>query len=219
MSVWGIRPLGHARVAAPGWARTTIAVLLLHAVVLAAPEFTSTWASPDAAGTSFAGRKVAALVISQDQNLQISAEEALARELAAIGMKDVVAAYRMVPREELRDAARARPWFERAGVEGVVALRLVRAETQQRYTPAYWAAPGYSSLWGYYGYGWNAVYQPGYLQEDTVVVVENLIFSVSRDKLLWAGVSETTNAKNAGALIKDLVKETIKEMRKAKLIR
>ena len=39
------------------------------------------------------------------------------------------------------------------------------------------------------------------------------------NKLLWAGVSETTNPKNAGTVIKDLVKETIKEMRKEKLIR
>ena len=57
------------------------------------------------------------------------------------------------------------------------------------------------------------------MRDDTVVVIENLIFSVPQNKLLWAGVSETTNPKNAGALVKDLVKETIKEMRKEKLIR
>jgi hypothetical protein len=195
-----------------------VSVLSLHVVVLAAPKFTSTWKAPEAAGTSFAGTKVAALVISADENLRMSGEEALARELTAIGMKDVVAAYRLIPREELLDADKARPWFERAGVEGVVTLRLVRSETE-RYAPAYWATPNYSSLWGYYGYGWNSVYVVGSMREDTTVVVENLIFSVSKNKLLWAGVSETTNPKNAGALIKDLVKETIKEMRKEKLIR
>lgn len=198
---------------------TLVPALLLQVVALAAPRFTSTWSAPGVAGTSLSGKKIAALVISQDESLRISGEEALARELAAIGIKDVVAAYRLVPREELLDADRARPWFERAGVEGVVALRLVRAEKERTYTPAYWSTPSYSTLWGYYGYGWGAVYSPGYVREDTIVVIENLIFSVSRNQLLWAGVSETTNPKNAGAVIKELVKETIKEMRKDKLIR
>ena len=191
----------------------------LGAVLAAAPRFTSTWKAPEAAGVSFAARKVAALVISDDESLRVSSEEALVRELVAIGIKDAVAAYRLVPREELKDAAKAKPWFERAGVEGVVTLRLVRAETEQVYTPSYWASPYYTSLWGYYGYGWGVAYEFGSSREDTVVVIENLVFSVSKDKLLWAGVSETTNPKNAGTLIKDLVKETIKEMRKEKLIR
>ena len=191
----------------------------LGTVLAAAPRFTSTWKAPEAAGVSFAARKVAALVISDDESLRVSSEEALVRELVAIGIKDAVAAYRLVPREELKDAAKAKPWFERAGVEGVVTLRLVRAETEQVYTPSYWASPYYTSLWGYYGYGWGVAYEFGSSREDTVVVIENLVFSVSKDKLLWAGVSETTNPKNAGTLIKDLVKETIKEMRKEKLIR
>ena len=202
--------------------RTVAGALLvlvsLSVTLVAAPKFTSTWKAPEAAGASFKGKKVAALVISQDENLRVSGEEALVRELAAIGITDGVAAYRLIPREELKDAAKAKPWFERAGVEGVVALRLVSADTETRYTPAYWAAPSYTSLWGYYGYGWTAVYEIGPPREDTKVVIENLIFSVSKDKLLWAGVSETTNPKNAGVLIKDLVKETIKEMRKQKLI-
>ncbi len=113
----------------------------LGTVLAAAPRFTSTWKAPEAAGVSFAARKVAALVISQDENLRVSSEEALVRELVAIGIKDAVAAYRLVPREELKDAAKAKPWFERAGVEGVVTLRLVRAETEQAYTPSYWASP------------------------------------------------------------------------------
>jgi hypothetical protein len=194
-------------------------VLSLSVAVIAAPRFTSTWMAPEAKGTSFAGRKVAALVISQDENLRMSSEEALVRELATVGVKDAVAAYRLVPKEELQDAVKAKPWFERAGVEGVVALRLVRAETEQNYPATYWAAPAYSSFWGYYGYGWGVSYEFGSMREDTTLVIENLVFSVSKDKLLWAAVSETTNPKNAGTLIKDLVKETMKEMRKARLVR
>ena len=110
MSSWRIRRLSLAPAAmlVRASAATLVAAVVLHTVVLAAPKFTSTWKAPEAARTSFAGTKVAALVISGDENLRMSAEEALARELAAIGMKDVVAAYRLIPREELQDATKAR---------------------------------------------------------------------------------------------------------------
>ena len=117
------------------FAATLTIAIVLGSVVIAAPKFTSTWKAPDAAGTSFAGKKVAALVMSSDENLRVSGEEGLARELATRGVVPV-AAYKLVPREELRDPARARGWFERASVEGVVpkvfeqaAMELVRPRT------------------------------------------------------------------------------------------
>jgi hypothetical protein len=180
-------------------------------------KFTSTWKSPEAAGTSFAGRKVAALVISGDENLRVSVEEGLGRELAKRGLVPTMA-YRLVPREELRDAERARPWFERAGVEGVVALRLVSADKERRYEPGVWMTPYYSSLWGYYGHGWGTLYDPGTVREDTVIVIEALIFSVPRNMLLWAGVSRSTNPKSAARLLEDLVEAAVKEMQKQGLV-
>ena len=161
---------------------------------------------------------MAALIISQDENLRISGEEALVRELAAIGVPGGVASYRIVPREELNDPAKARVWYERSGAEGVVAMRLVSADVRRTWTPSTWTTPYYSTLWGYYGYGWGSVYDPGYLREDMVAVIETLVFSVPQNKLLWAGVTESTNPKGAGKIIKDVVAATIKEMKKQGLV-
>lgn len=199
----------------------TLLALLLSAAALAGPKFTSTWKAPDAAGISFAGKKVAALIISDDQDLRTSGEEALVRELAAIGLTQGVASYRMVPREELRDPDKAKGWYERAAVEGVVAMRLVKADTRQTWTPSLWSSPTYSSLWSYYGYGWSNVYvyDPGSTRTDTVAIVETLVFSVPQNKLLWAGVTETMNPKDAQRTIKDIVTATVKEMRKQGLVR
>ena len=49
------------------------------------------------------------------------------------------------------------------------------------------------------------------------MTVETLVFSVSRDKLLWAALSETTNPKSMDAFMKDLVTKAVKEMKKAGL--
>src|SRR5436190_12042092 len=56
---------------------TIVATLALSAAVTASgPKFTSTWKAPEAAGVSFTGKKVAALIMSDDQGLRVSGEEA-----------------------------------------------------------------------------------------------------------------------------------------------
>lgn len=197
------------------------ATLIVAAVVSTAasdPKFTSSWSAPDAKGTTFAGKKVAALIVTKDQNLRISGEEQLVRELNARGIQGI-ATYKMMPQEESQSAERARPWIERSGVEGVVALRPISAERERTYSPATWTTTSYSTLWGYYGYGWTSYYDPGGYRDDSTLVVETLVYSVPRDMLLWAGVSTTTNPKEAQAYITSLVKEAIKEMRKKQLVK
>jgi hypothetical protein len=196
--------------------RNLIRVLILAVAtgaVVHAAAFKSTWKAPDAGRTTFAGKKVAALVIVKDESLRQSAEEALARELEALGVQGK-AAYRLAPREVMQDKDKAKAWFEKVNVEGVIAMRLVDAKTVTTYSPATWTTGYYGSLWGYYGYSWGAVWDPGYQSTDTVLTVETLIFSVPRDKLLWAAVSETTNPKNLAAFMKDLVTKAAKEVKK-----
>ena len=190
---------------------TVPATLLAVAALSAAPEFKSVWRSPDAAQVSFAGKKVAALVITQDDSLRMSGEESLVRELTARGMQ-AVATYRMAPKEELQSAERARVWFERANVDGVIALRPVSSEKRIAYNDSLWMSPSYNTFWGYYGYGYSSVVVIGGGSRDTVVTVEMLIFSVPRNQLLWAAVSETRNPKTLQKCVEDLVKESVKQI-------
>ncbi len=197
---------------------TLAATVAAVTVLSAAPKFTSAWRSPDAAGVSFAGKKVAALVITQDDSLRVAGEEALANELSARGLQSV-ATYRIAPKEELQKADRAKVWFEKAHVEGVVAMRPVSADKRLTYNPGIWVGSSYSTLWGYYGYGWDSMYVPGTIDRDTIVVVETTIYSVPRNQLLWAAVSESKNPKTLQSFVEDLVKESVKELQKQGLAR
>jgi hypothetical protein len=172
----------------------------------------------DAGTISLAGKKVAALVISKDDSLRVTGEDGLARELTARGMQGV-ATYRIAPKEELQSGERAKVWFEKANVEGVVVLRPVSSEKRTSYTTGTWTTPYYSSLWGYYNYGWGSAYIPGSIESATFVVVESTIYSVPRNELLWAAVSETKNPKDLRGFIEELVKESVKEMQKQGLAR
>ena len=196
-----------------------LAAAALSVVVLSADvKFSSAWRSSEAGTVSFAGKKIAALVISQDDSLRIPGEEALVRELTARGLQSV-ATYRIAPKEELQSADRAKGWFEKANVEGVVALRPVSKDTRNTYNATMWTNPYYTSFWGYYGYGWSNPYVIGSVDQDTIVVVETTIYSVPRNLLLWAAVSETKNPKTLQAFVQDLVKESVKELHKQGLAR
>ncbi|HEU4689057.1 MAG TPA: hypothetical protein VFS23_11875 [Vicinamibacterales bacterium] len=200
--------------------RLCIGILVTFAatVVIAAPKFLNVWKSPEVSRLNFAGKKVAALVITDNQSLQMSGEEALTRELSGRGVMGTPT-YRFVPREELKSAESAKGWFERAKVEGVVALRPVRAEKGREYTAVVWSSGYYPSFWGYYGYGWSSAYvTPLGARDTTTITVETLVYDLTRDQLVWAATSETRDPKNLQDFIKDLVKGAVSEMRKMKLV-
>jgi hypothetical protein len=182
------------------------------ASVSAQVKFTSVWAAPDAQTVSFKGQKVAALVMLDDWERRVPREEALARELTARGMNGV-AAYKVIPKEELKDVKRARAWFEKVSVAGVVALRPTSDEKIKSYTSQIWTSPSYATFDEYYPYGWATTYQFG-AREDRVVVVETSIYKVSTGALVWGGVSEVTNPKNLQQAIGDIVKEAANKIEK-----
>jgi hypothetical protein len=190
-----------------------VMITLASGALVHGAKFLSTWRAPDVERLNFAGKKVAAAVISSDQNLQVSAEEALAGELTALGLKGVPA-YRIVPREEIGKKENVKGWFERSGVEGLVVMRLVSADKQVTYTPDVWVSTMYANPWDYYAYGWGTAIGGVQRREDVVLTIETLIFNVTQAKLVWAGVSEKTNPKDAQKVVKELVKAIVDEMRK-----
>lgn len=194
-----------------------LALVLSVGTVLAAEKFKSTWKAPDIGTLGFAGKKVVALVMTGDQNLEVAGEEALVYELNARGVKGV-AAYRMIPREELRDKDKAKEWFARTKVEGAVLMRVLSSERETTYRPDMWVTSSYSTLWSYYGYGWTSVYVPGETRKNLYVTIETLVFDVTRDKLVWAGVSEKTNPKGVQRVVNELMAEVVSEMRREGLV-
>ena len=199
-------------------ATVAVAVLMVEGFKADEPKLHSVWRLQDGSQLNFAGQKVATLVITDDLSLQMSGEEALARELYSRSVTGV-ATYRIAPREELKTAAKARTWFEKAGVAGVVVLRPVAVEREKTYSPVVWAS-GYCPVgtWGFYDYGWMNVGAVRATGTRTTVVVEMLVFDLRRDKLVWAATSETRDQNNLQEFIGELVSAAVKEMQKAKFV-
>jgi hypothetical protein len=204
--------------------KVLISLFVLVAAACATARLTSSWKAPDTGPLNFAGKKVVALVISEDQAMRRQAEDSLARDLTARGVQGIPA-HSLIPVADAGDREKAKARLQQAGVEGVVAMRVAGQNTEVNYVPgspystAMWNHPYYTSFWGYYGWGWGVVSSPGYLKTDTVVTVETLIFSLPKDKLLWAAMSETTNPPDVDSTVRALAKEIAKRLKYEGLIR
>ena len=206
----------------PRYSRSALLVVVTVLVVsagtfLAAQQLTQVWRNPEAGPLAFGGKKVIAVIMTGDQNLEVAGEESLVRELTARGVNGV-AAYRVIPREELQDAEKAKGWVTRGKADGVVVMRVVASDKSTTYRPSMWVTSSYSSLWSYWGTGWTSVYVAGREETNKFVSVETLIYNVAKDQLVWAGVSEIKNPKSIQKEISALVTAVIEEMKKSGLI-
>ncbi len=195
----------------------TVAVLCLSAC--ATTTFDSTWKAPDAQQISPVGKTVAAVFVSKDEGQRRAGEDALAADLTARGVHGI-AAYTLLPNEQRGNAEAARERLKAAGANGAVVMRVVGKDQKITYTPGYASTfPAYYNGFGpYWSYGWQTVYEPGYLQSDTVVSVETLVYSLAKDKLLWASESRTTNPANLNTLVNEVADAVAKEMSKQGLL-
>jgi hypothetical protein len=198
--------------------RLSFWLLSLAALLAADNQFISTWRPDGVTTVNFAGRKVAAVVVTDDTGLRVSAEEALAREITARGPVGVPA-YRIIPREEVKKSESAKGWFERAGVQGLVIVRPVETETQKVYSSAVWTSGYYNYAWDYWGTSWGAVYPIGGGRDQRTITVETLMYDLVKGAPIWAGVTRTTDPKDVQSYMKSLAADIVKQLGKDGIVR
>lgn len=179
----------------------------------------TTWAAPGTGPLDFTGKKVVAIALTLDMAVKMSAEEALAREITARGPVGV-ASYRTIPKEELVDKDRAQQWFARTGTAGAVVLRVVNVDTTKEYSSVMFGASYYQSFSSFYEYGTATIVPIGSPKEKTTYAIETLLYDVANGgKLLWAGMSETTDPKNIGTFVDGLAKAVGADLEKKGLVK
>jgi hypothetical protein len=178
-----------------------------------ATKLTAVWKAPEAAGTRF--KKIIVAAQTKDQATRRSMESHLVTRIA-----NSTASYEVLTEPETLDVNRAKAKISSAGFDGAVIVRYVGTDKQTTYVPGttWWGPAPYGSMYGYWGYGWGAVYDPGYLVTDTIVSLESLVFDVGKDKLIWASRSETTNPSSMQNLVNSLIDATVREMKKQKVL-
>ncbi|HMK23271.1 MAG TPA: hypothetical protein VK466_13125 [Terriglobales bacterium] len=179
--------------------------------------FVSTWKAPDAQRVDPLGKSVAALVISSDKTRQRDGEVYLSNDLMNRGVRGVPAHQLIGYGHPDVDYALAK--FREAGVEGVVVMRVVGHDQTVIVDPGGFSGEAYTSFGSYYSSAGVALsYSTGSVQTETVVSVETLVYSLSQNKLLWAGTSQTRNPHGMQSLIIEVSDAVSSQMSKQGVI-
>ena len=147
--------------------------LLAAAAVLAAflggcanTQIVSAWKDDDLARVPF--RKV--LVVFQHSDPQL--RRTLERRMAA-DIPNSVPAHAIFSDDEVRDIGRVKERVRAEGFDSAVIMRIVSVDREVSYVRGrLYAVPAYyHDFYGYWGYGWRSVYDPGYYRSDRIVTV------------------------------------------------
>lgn len=197
--------------------RAALGLLIVHMLAACSSGLVSSWAAPDITPFPMHGVKVAAVVMTTHESARRDAEDALAHQLALRGAEGVPM-YTIFPDINPGDEAEARAAAERAGIEGVVVMRPVSVDQEISSTPysgGYWG--------GYYGHGWGSPWgyssvSGGQIRTRTVVTVETLVFKLSENRLVWAGMSKSTDPSDVDRLIETTARQVAKELERMGLL-
>jgi hypothetical protein len=189
-------------------------VLVLAGVgACATTEFRSTWKDPSAQPGMLQGKRVATFVLAKSEGLRREGEQTLAQEVSSRGGLGVPG-YRIIDATADTDKEVLRQKLKDADIDGAVVMRLLNARQELYVSPG--VGP-YGSFYGYWDYGWGAAYDP-YVTTSTIVTAETLVYSVKDDKLLWSGVSETTDPTKLDKFVKEVADKASEEMAKQGLL-
>lgn len=110
--------------------------------------------------------------------------------------------------EAIRDKIKA------DGFDGAITMRLIDVDKEKTYTlgnitsyPSY-----YQTFGGYYYRNWNYYRTPGYYSTTKTYTIETNVFSIKEDKIIWTGITQTTNPEGVNKLTEEVTKVVYKKM-------
>ena len=188
----------------------------------ASSSFNSTWANPTAAPVDLTGKRVLAVVHVREDGRRRASEDLLAAEITKRGGVGVPS-YTMFPSTAAeQDTAAAVARARQDGIDGVVLMRFTGTEQSVPVTknaPPVWINdPYYRRPWGAWRRGWGTVYESETVRTDTKVLVETRVYSITQDRLLWAGTSETLNPSKSDDVVRSLAEAVSSQLKKAGIL-
>ena len=174
----------------------------------ASTKMTDTWTAPSAKGAQLS--KVAVICMVKDPGLRRMAETSAAANLAGA---QAVPSYQVLGDTDMRDKDAVQQKLESQGFQAVLLMRMAGVDEQVDVAGAPFATFG-----DYYGYVGDRIYNPGFVQTDTIVHVISTLYSLQDQKLIWSGTSQTFDPASAQSFMNDVSKAVAKSLQKDRVI-
>ncbi|MFA6957247.1 MAG: hypothetical protein WC538_15360 [Thermoanaerobaculia bacterium] len=182
----------------------------------ASTSMKSAWKDPEMSSVDIAGKKVVTVLVSEKRAARLGAEDAVARYLNSLGAQ-ATPSFQVLAPESTKEEAKAK--LQGDGFDAAVVMRVTDKAQEIYSTPGVYSPAMYG---GYYGRGWGygMAYGTGpEIRTDTKIYVETLVYSLKADKLVWAGVTETTNPANVEKFATEVATIAIDSMKKSGAIK
>ena len=202
-----------------------LSAILLTGWILAYSSSTKlvmSWKNPNYSGRHF--RRILVIGMSENPTVRADFEDALSTKITRDGFEAVPGNTILLrPDSPNVDLDYLKGQIHDHKIDAVIVARLVKVDQKTTYVPGQsYAVPYayYRGFYGYYGTVYRQVYSPGYLREDTTVRIETNLYDVTppNEELVWTGVSDSFNPKNADKAIAGLVKLVVKLLEKEAIL-
>jgi hypothetical protein len=170
----------------------------------------NSWKEPGAAYTSEQFKKVLVVVLAKDEQARKIAEDQIVSSYKVLHVS-----YPIFTTKQLGDdTLKVKNMIKDQGYDAALILRLITTKAKSTYVQG-----GHNQA-----YNKNGIYYfPDYVNAgsyatDMEYIVSSNFFSLKDGKLLWSGVTESTNPKKIDALINGVAKEVVYKMKEDKFI-
>lgn len=177
-------------------------------------KLAGSWQEPQLTGVPF--QKVIILVLAKDTIMRRIAEDEFVLRMS--GSTEAVTSYSLIPEDELEDQEKVKARLVAANIDGAAVMRMVGSDEQVTYSPGAYVT-AYYSFSGYYSYAYPMVFDTGYVTADRVVRIETNVYSVTGDKLIWTGLSESMNPGSAQGIVDDVVRIVVSNLKQKGIVR
>lgn len=174
-------------------------------------QITSSWKEPDKQVSVKQLDKVLVVALLRTETSRHKAEDEMVRFLNGKG----VSSYSYMDIDiSTRNEQAIRDKISGDGFDGAVTMRLVDVEKDISYTPgSFQSYPSYyRSFSGYYFRTWASYSTPSRFITTKTYTVETNVYSIKEDRIIWTGLTETTNPDGVDKMIREIVKVVYKQM-------
>jgi hypothetical protein len=171
----------------------------------------STWREPNKEISLQKLNKVLVVALFQDETTRRKVEDQMVGYFYGKG----VASYDYLDKsisEKNEDAIREK--IKNDGFDGALTMRLLDVEKEEVYSrgnisryPNY-----YNTFSSYYYRNWGYYANPGYYSTTKIYTVETNVFSIKEDKIIWTGITKTTDPSGVVKMTEEIGKAVFNEM-------
>jgi hypothetical protein len=200
--------------------KSILPIFLIVIVILAscnATKIVSSWREPDKQVIIENLHKVLVVALFKDETSRRKAEDEMVQYLAGKG----VASYTYLVASVIKQNEEAiRYKIKMDGYDGAVTMRLVDVDKEKVYVPNSNMYPVYyRNFSSYYFRTWPYYSAPDNYATTKTYTVETNVYSIKEDKIIWSGLTETTNPEGVEKMTEEITKVVYKAMIKEGFIK